>query len=179
MLAMAMIIYISQKLCSGAACRSRATVVLAKQFHSPLEAHQYYSRPKQQRPNRAPQRVKLHLKNTSTQTDDVGAITDLIVALMVALPEEQQYHMATKAVQVLAARSHPSAHVPDDFIKLCLRSMERLKQLGKHNIVYGLVHGLGVMREDGSDSRLPALRMPMGMLEYIISFYQAESINKV
>lgn len=49
----------------------------------------------------------------------------------------------------LAARTYPSVSVPDDFIKLC---MERLKQVGRYNVVYGLVHGLGIMREDGSDS---------------------------
>lgn len=155
------------------------TAVIAKKFYSPLEAHQYYSNPEQQRNNPAPRRAKLHLQSRATQTDDVGAITDLVVSLMTALPEEQQFHMVTRILQVLAARSHPSAHVPDDFIKLCLISMERLKQLGKYDIVYGLVRGLGIMREDDSDSHLPALRMPMGMLEYIISFFQAESINKV
>lgn len=82
-------------------------------------------------------------------------------------------------MQVLAARTYPTVSVPDDFIEQCLRDMARLKEFEKYNVVYGLVHGLGMMRDDGSDSRLPVLRMPMGMLEYIISFFEAESINKV
>ncbi len=56
---------------------------------------------------------------------------------------------------MLAARANPAASVLDDFVKLCLRAMERLKHMGRYNLVYGLVCGLGTMREDGSDLRLP------------------------
>lgn len=63
---------------------------------------------------------------------------------------------------MLAARANPVANVPGD---LCLRAMERLKHLGRYNVVYSLVHGLRVMRDDESDSRLPALKMPMGLIE--------------
>ena len=80
---------------------------------------------------------------------------------MMALPEEEKYIVVNRMVQVLAARVNPAASVPDDFIKLSLRAMERLKLLGRENTVYGLVRGLGIMREDGSDSRLPAMKMPM------------------
>ena len=69
--------------------------------------------------------------------------------------------------------------IPDDFIDLCLRAIEQLKAVGRYNVVYGLVQSLGTLREDGSDSRLPTQRMPMGLLEYIISFHAAETINQV
>lgn len=163
----------------GGACRSRATILLAKQFRSPIEAHQYFESAEQQKRCPVPERVKLHLRSCSTQTDDALATFDNMVSLMTALPEEQQYFVVNKMVQVLAARSNPAACIADDFVKLSLRAMERLKQSGRENTVYGLVRGLGIMREDGSDSRLPVHRMPMGLLEYVISFYQSESINKV
>ncbi len=115
--------------------------------------------------------MKLHLQSGSTQTDDVESIIDLTISLMASLSDdEQKYHFINQVIQVLAARTTPSVSVPDDFVKLSLEAMERLKQCGRHNIVYGLVHGLGIMREDKNDSRLPALRMPMGLLEYVINF---------
>ena len=145
-------------------------MVLAKQFSSPHDAHLYYTTPKR-RNQPVPQRVKLHIQSSSTQTNDVESIIDLTISLMASLPDEKKYYFINKVIQVLAARTTSSVSVPDDFVKLSLAAMERLKQCGRHNIVYGLVHGLGIMREDKSDSRLPALRMPMGLLEYVINFY--------
>ena len=170
---------VMQYLISGGACRSRTTIVLSRQFRSPLEAHQYFESPEQQSRCPVPERVKLHLRSSSTQTDDTPSIIDSMLSLMMALPEEEKYVVVNRMVQVLAARVNPAASVPDDFIKLSLRAMERLKLLGRENTIYGLVRGLGIMREDGSDSRLPAMKMPMGLLEYVVSFYQSESINKV
>ena len=69
--------------------------------------------------------------------------------------------------------------IPDDFVYICLKAMECLSQVGRQNVVYGLVQGLGTMREDNSDSQFPVLRMPMGILEYMISFYSANIINQV
>lgn len=95
------------------------------------------------------------------------------------MPEEEQVSAINQVLQIVAARSFPVVAVPDDFLRLCLKAMERLKEVGRFNVVYGLVRGLGTMREDNSDSRLPALRMPMGLLEYAISFYSANTINQV
>lgn len=163
----------------GTSCRSKATFTLARHFNSPLDAHCYYSQSVSER-KKLPKKLKLHSHSSSTQTDsDMSSVINQMVSLVTALPEEQQYDTVNKVMQVLAARLHPTATVPDDFIALCLRAMERLKKFGRYNVVYGLVRALGTMREDGSDSRLPVLRMPMGMLEYIISFFQSESINKV
>ena len=46
-------------------------------------------------------------------------------------------------------------------------------------MVYNLVRAVGRMRPDGSDSRLPVKRMPMGLVEYIIGFYNADSVEEV
>ena len=165
---------------AGGACRSRATFTLAKLFDSPLDAQQYYLKDVHDR-GVIPPKVKMHTISSSTQTSELNCenIVDMMISLMTALPEEEQYHVVNRVLQVLAARAYPCASVPDDFIKLCLIAMERLKQMGRYNLVHGLVYGLGVMREDGSDSRLPTTKMPIGLLEYIISFYHSESINKV
>ena len=105
---------------------------------------------------------------------------DEIVSLLQMLPEDEQVHVANKALQyIIAAKNYSMVVIPDDFAKLCLQSMEHLKQVGRYNVVYGLIQGLGIMREDKSDSRFPSRRMPMGLLEYMISFYSAPSINQV
>ena len=95
------------------------------------------------------------------------------------MAEDEQVCAINKVFQVLAARSYPTVVIPDDFVYLCLKAMERLSQVGRNNVVYGLVQGLGTMREDNSDSQFPMLRMLMGLLEYMISFYSANTINKV
>ena len=46
-------------------------------------------------------------------------------------------------------------------------------------MVYGVAKAIGTMRSDGSDSRLPARRMPMGMLEYMVKFYNLNTYMKV
>ena len=101
------------------------------------------------------------------------------MSLLQMLPEDEEVHAANKALQYIAAKNYSMVVIPDDFVKLCLRSMEHLKQVGRYNVVYGLIQGLGIMREDKSDSRFPSRRMPMGLLEYMISFYSAPSINQV
>ena len=45
----------------------------------------------------------------------------------------------------------------DDFLLLALNAMTHLKQTGCSNVAHGLVRGLGQMRADGSNSKLPTL----------------------
>ena len=66
-----------------------------------------------------------------------------------------------------------------DFIPLSVMAIEHLKRCGRSNVLYGLAKALGHMRKDGSDSRLPAKRMPMGLIEHIVNFYNADDIKKV
>ncbi len=169
----------TNRFATGASCRSRTTFTLARQFVSPLEAERYYTKGAQER-GLIPQRVQFHSRDSSTQTDvDMSTIVDQVVTLLGMMPEDEQLHAMNRVFQILAAQSCPTVVIPDDFVSLCLKAMERLKQVGRYNVVYGMVRGLGTMREDNSDSRLPALRMPMGLLEYTISFYSANTINQV
>lgn len=70
-------------------------------------------------------------------------------------------------------------HVPADFLQLSLIAIRHLNQCGRSNVVYGVAKAIGTMRPDGSDSRLPARRMPMGMLEYMVKFYNSNTYVKV
>ena len=55
---------------------------------------------------------------------------------------------------------------------------EHLLKCGRSNVVYGVEKAIGTKRADKSDSRLPAKRMPMGLLEHMVNFYNADSYNR-
>lgn len=60
-----------------------------------------------------------------------------------------------------------------DFIVLAARAMLQLTSSGQSNVLYNLAKAIGTIREDGTDSRLPGKRMPMGLMgliEYIAIF---------
>ena len=71
---------------------------------------------------------------------------------------------------------HSGLHVPPDFLELSLKAMAHLQKSGRSNILFGLAKGLGIQRDDGSDSLIPTNRMPMGLLEYVINFYQSSKV---
>ena len=58
-------------------------------------------------------------------------------------------------------------------------AMLRLAEKHRSNILYNLAKGISTMREDGSDSRFPTQRMPMGLVEYTASFFVADDLNQV
>lgn len=125
--------------------------------------------------------VKLHSKEVSNQTKPGNDLYSQIESCFFMLPESECLPAVTKLLQIVVARSLTSIPVtiPDDFLSLTLRAMSHLKQSGRSNVVYSLVKGLGQMRADGSDSKLPTRRMPMGLLEYVISFHSSETLNQV
>ena len=45
--------------------------------------------------------------------------------------------------------------------------------------MYGIAKTIGRMCPDGSDSRLPAKRMPMDLLEHMLNFFNADSYSQV
>ena len=75
--------------------------------------------------------------------------------------------------------SHSTVDPPDDFLKLSLLAMEHLKSCSRTNVVYAITKVLGTMREDKSDSLLPAKRMPMGLVEHVINFYGSPTLHEV
>ena len=45
--------------------------------------------------------------------------------------------------------------------------------------MYGVAKAIGRICPDDSDSRLPAKRMPMGLLEHMVNFFNADSHSQV
>ena len=115
-------------------------------------------------------------QDKSTQTDvsmsDIGMMTDVLNTLS----EDQRIDVVGKLFQSLAP---PGVSVPPNFIKNSLTSMRRLMQAGRSNILADLSKALGTMRPDGSDSRMPVSRMPVGLIEYAASFFSSNSLNQV
>ena len=70
-------------------------------------------------------------------------------------------------------------NLPSDFLELAVKGMIHLKKCGRSNIIYVLAKALGTMRPDQSDSLLPAKRMPMGLVEYIVMYFNAKSTPQV
>ena len=114
---------------------------------------------------------------SSTQTDTLGshAMTSMMCTLH-SLPSQERAAAVGTLMQSLAS---PELNVPSDFVELSLASMKRLKNFGRSNILYGIASALGTMRPDGSDSRMPVSRMPVGLIEYVASFFSADSMQKV
>ena len=52
------------------------------------------------------------------------------------------------------------------FLELAAAAMQHLKSCGRANVLYNLAKAIGTMRDDLSDSLLPANRMPMGLIEH-------------
>ena len=69
--------------------------------------------------------------------------------------------------------------IEEDFLQLVLQSCQHLQKYGRSNVLDGLARAIGRMRPDGSDSRLPVSRMPMGLIEYLVNFFNADSYQKV
>ena len=148
---------------------------LSKKFGTPEEALRFYSTPSQLRVMPAQVQPK---QETATQTDaDASDALCTIKSLLDGYPVSEQLLIINQLVQSLA----PSGVcVPDDFVSLSLASMTRLHQHGRSNIVYDLAQVLSTRSADGSDDfRMSLSRMPIGLLEYTISFFAADSINEV
>ena len=64
--------------------------------------------------------------------------------------------------------------IPEDYLQLSLKRMKHLEEVGKSNVLYELAKGLGTMRDDKSGSMFPVSRMPMGMLQYMVHFFNAK-----
>lgn len=94
------------------------------------------------------------------------------------LSSTQQLTLLCDLFQQVSVRDF-NLQVPDDFIPVALKGMQKLNGSGKSNIIYGLYKGLGTCRPDGNDSLFPTSKMPMGLVEYVVNFFITKAGNKV
>ena len=69
--------------------------------------------------------------------------------------------------------------VPSDYLEYSIKAMKHLKESGRTNVLYLLARSLATPRRDGTDSKFPTTRMPMGLLEHLVCVFDAEFLQNV
>ena len=102
-------------------------------------------------------------------------IVDTMQELMTTLnrlPSDQQL-MCLSEMFSKFAESHADLSISNNYLDLSLKGMKRLKKSKCVNVLYELAKGLGIMRPAGSDAVFPTERMPMGLLQYMVLFFNS------
>lgn len=94
------------------------------------------------------------------------------------LPPDQQCEVLSSLFDTFIQKSTTLRSVPN-FIQFSVNGMNHLKQCSRSNVIYSLAKSLGTLRPDESDSLLPAKRMPMGLIEYCVNFFNANRVQQV
>lgn len=76
-------------------------------------------------------------------------------------------------------RDKLNLNVENDFLVYAAPAMNRLKAAGRTNVLHDLAKGIGISRNDGSDSLFPVKRMPMGLLQFIATFFVSSDSRNV
>ena len=159
----------------GSACRHKVVGCLKKQYKAPKDAECAYSdgRSTVRNPTVDPSSDEQSSADIVT-TVEPSAIQRTFQQLSPAV----QVDLLSKLFSSYASREL-GLSVPNDFIALAAKAMVHLKENNRSNVLYKLAMVIGTMREDGSDSRLPVRRMPMGLVEYIANFFAADNLQLV
>ena len=87
------------------------------------------------------------------------------------LDSAEQVVVAANMISHIGSSSYDLS-IPDDFLSLALKAMQKVTSEGRSNVIYGLCKGLGTSRpNDPNETYFPSLRMPMGLLEYMVNFF--------
>lgn len=133
------------------------------------------------------------METDSVPTCETSTQTDILVMTACTQTVDYEDPMETDEVESTAdkqldaiavsfkefALTHYQVHINSDFLRLVLQACQHLHKCGRSNVLYSLSKAMGSLRPDGSDSRLPAKRMPMGLLEHMANFYNADSYKMV
>ena len=72
------------------------------------------------------------------------------------------------------AATYYEVTMPEDFLLLSLKSMQHLESFGKVNVLHELAKGLGTSRPHSSEPLFPISRMPFGMLQFMVTFFNCK-----
>ena len=103
------------------------------------------------------------------------------VSLGELLHEEALFGLTgVRKVGVPRGRLFPSGstygvEIDGDFLELALQASKHLQECGRSNVLCGLARAIGTLRLDGSDSRLPAKRMPVTVKTVVCCAHQTSS----
>ncbi|XP_065904934.1 uncharacterized protein [Dysidea avara] len=142
-----------------------------KQYKMPKEAEvAYFGRQPSSHPSSHP------TQSFSTQTD--SSDPSAILHLFKLLPLDSQLQLLSSLFSSFVS-SKFSVSVPDGYLEYSANAMANLRNNSRSNVLYNLAKGLGALRADGSDSRFPVKRMPMGLIEYLASFFSCDNLQSV
>ena len=69
--------------------------------------------------------------------------------------------------------------IQTDFLRLAAAGMNNLHIAGRSNTLYLLAKAVRTMRADNTNTLLPVIRMPMGLVEYVAAFFSSTSYQQV
>ena len=160
---------------TGRACRLKATTTLARKFPSPTAAQEYYATQHKDDVQVTQSEISPAQPQRSTAVSETTASQQGFASMD---PVEQLNLLSDMFTLYLQQHTHIQIP-PSDFICLAIQGMERLRKAGRKNVIYLMAKALGTARPDGSDSLLPTSRMPMGLVEHIVNFFTATSLQQV
>jgi len=112
------------------------------------------------------------------QSSTVEHVLTICWLLIKPLSAQQQQAVLSTLFDMFLQSSTTLSRVPN-FIEYSVKGMYHLADCARSNVIYSLAKSLGTLRPDNSDSLLPAKRMPMGLIEYCVNFFNASSIQEV
>ena len=158
----------------GNACRKIATSRLPQQFSSPEVAEKELEKQMNMPTERMPDASKSFFC-LYAESDD---LLSYVKALMSKVKADEQSSVLSLLYSDLVALQC-GIKVPNDYLELSLHAFKHLKENRRANVLYKLAKAIGEVRNDGSDTKLPCKKMPMGLLEHIANFYTAEFHQQV
>ena len=112
------------------------------------------------------------------QDPDVEQVLTACWQSIKSLQPNQQCKVLSDLFDLYVQQSTTLKCTPN-FIALAVNGMIHLKECKRSNVICSLARSLGTLRPDESDSLLPAKRMPMGLIEYCINFFNSSSVQQV
>jgi len=95
-----------------------------------------------------------------------------------SLPLEENFLILSQLFSEIMQEKY-AIKMSSDFLKIAAAAMVHLQDCNRANIIDLLARALGSMRADGSDSLLPARRVPTGLIKHTTNFFNAEHVNEV
>ena len=152
-------------------------IKLSAKFKSPSDAsrHYYEAQEKLDTDNECSSTSEMQiLRPTVVPAGDLSMVLEVCRQTLDSLQPSQQLSILSQLFSLISQMS-----VPSDFLELTNHGMHHLKEHGRSNLIYQLARCVGTMRADGSDSLLPVKRMPTGLIEYVVNFFNAGVGTKV
>lgn len=159
----------------GNACRTKAIAVLAARFSSPADADRHYNA--QHPAVAASASHQVPAGGRSHPSLSPSEVFQECKELLSCLQAQEQLHVLCELFAWFDFSQQEPPLFPSNFLELAVQGAQHLHRCGRLNVIYLMAKCLGTMNK--SDSLMPARIMPMGLIEYTVNFFSANSIQQV